>query len=91
MTARGALADQVQAAAAELFGHLPADELDDDEPLEVSLDAPGAELALRSRAALYVLRCGVVWRYQVLLEGESVVAFRDGSVLAAAQLPEGSR
>ncbi len=67
-------AELFQAQYAVLFGHLPEDEIGEDEALVfASAGAP----TVRTRESLYVLWCGATWRYALEDGRGTFVEFRD--------------
>jgi hypothetical protein len=77
------LSENIARQAAELFAHLPADEVDDDEELLFTLDQEGTLAVFVPRTSWnYTMRGGLVYRYQQRPDGMvQVAAFQDGKVL----------
>lgn len=78
--------EAIAAAARELFGHLPADEIGDDEALSLALNRDGTFGGVRCRGALYRMTHGAAVRYRRAGDVEELVAWRDGVELDAREV-----
>ena len=77
----GDLADELARQARELFGHLPPDEIDDDERLWFRTDELG-RLQVSVGDAIYVERQDCTWRYRQRPDGtEEATVWKAGRLL----------
>jgi hypothetical protein len=83
---REARAEYVHAQAAELLGHLPEDEIGDDERLAFKFSADG-DFLLTTEHAVYRLELGIVWRLRKVPEGEEMSSWKDRRQLRRAIIP----
>lgn len=70
------LADSISAQAQELWSHLPADEVGDDEELAFKTDDQG-RLLVAGQYASYKLQAGTAWRYRPTGGGEEITTWRN--------------
>ncbi|MFN2489417.1 MAG: hypothetical protein ABR529_06720 [Actinomycetota bacterium] len=80
------IASDIVRQQAELFGHLPGDEIGDDDALEFKTDLLG-RLVVRTQDAAYLLHDESVWRYRDSERGEEVACYRDGKRVASTIVP----